>query len=159
LVSPWSAGHTFVGPRQQPIARLYAAKREIANCYRLGHVIFARCAVLDEKRETQQTEFRRGCVLKAVASGPPATQDFMQFFQRATRPLLRLLTRVASPQDADRSRRGTVTLTAERLEERRLLTLLGAQLFPSDNAWNQNIAAAPVAANSAAIISHIGNSI
>ena len=50
-------------------------------------------------------------------------------------------------------------LAAECLEERRLLTLLGAQLFPSDNAWNQNIAAAPVAANSAAIISHIGNSV
>jgi hypothetical protein len=39
------------------------------------------------------------------------------------------------------------------------LTLLGAQLFPADNPWNQNIAGAPVAANSAAIISHIGSSI
>src|SRR6478672_8020529 len=41
------------------------------------------------------------------------------------------------------------------LEGRELLTLLGQQLFPSDNAWNQNIAAAPVASNSAAIINNI----
>ncbi|MGO9601765.1 MAG: IPT/TIG domain-containing protein, partial [Isosphaeraceae bacterium] len=43
------------------------------------------------------------------------------------------------------------------LETRQLLTLLGQQLFPSDNPWNQNISAAPVAANSTAIINHIGN--
>ncbi|HVU85852.1 MAG TPA: IPT/TIG domain-containing protein [Pirellulales bacterium] len=54
---------------------------------------------------------------------------------------------------------GRRTLTVENLEDRRLLTLLGSQLFPADNAWNQNIAGAPVAANSAAIISHIGSSI
>ena len=41
------------------------------------------------------------------------------------------------------------------LEPRELLTLLGQQLFPSDNPWNQNIASAPVASNSAAIISNI----
>ena len=41
------------------------------------------------------------------------------------------------------------------LEDRRLLTLLGQQLFPSDNPWNQKIADAPVAANSAAIINNI----
>jgi hypothetical protein len=41
------------------------------------------------------------------------------------------------------------------LEPRELLTLLGQQLFPSDNPWNQNIAAAPVAANSSAIINNI----
>jgi hypothetical protein len=39
-----------------------------------------------------------------------------------------------------------------------LASLLGQQLFPSDYPWNQNIAIAPVAANSAAIIAHIGNS-
>src|SRR5579864_2160093 len=43
----------------------------------------------------------------------------------------------------------------EALEERRLLTLLGQQLFPSDYPWNQNIASAPVAANSTAIINNI----
>jgi hypothetical protein len=50
-------------------------------------------------------------------------------------------------------------LAVEGLEERLVLSLLGAQLFPSDNPWNQNIAAAPVAANSAAIIANIGSSI
>ncbi|HTQ37571.1 MAG TPA: IPT/TIG domain-containing protein, partial [Pirellulales bacterium] len=47
----------------------------------------------------------------------------------------------------------------EELESRRLLTLLGQQLFPADNPWNQNISNAPVVANSAAIISHIGTSV
>jgi autotransporter-associated beta strand protein len=36
-----------------------------------------------------------------------------------------------------------------------MLTLLGQQLFPSNYPWNQNIANAPVAANSAAIIANI----
>jgi hypothetical protein len=39
-----------------------------------------------------------------------------------------------------------------------MLTLLGQQLFPLNNAWNQNISNAPVAGNSAAIIAHIGSS-
>ena len=46
----------------------------------------------------------------------------------------------------------------EELEIRLVPTLLGQQIFPSDNPWNQNIANAPVAANSAAIISHDGGS-
>jgi hypothetical protein len=37
-------------------------------------------------------------------------------------------------------------------------TLVGQQLFPLDNPWNQNISNAPVAANSAAIIANIGAS-
>ncbi len=45
----------------------------------------------------------------------------------------------------------------ESLETRDLLTLLGQQLFPSDNPWNQNIAGAPVASNSAAILNNIVN--
>jgi hypothetical protein len=36
--------------------------------------------------------------------------------------------------------------------------LLGQQLFPTNNPWNQNISAAPVASNSAAIIASIGAS-
>src|SRR5204862_368455 len=44
----------------------------------------------------------------------------------------------------------------EELEERAVPTLLGQQLFPSDYPWNQNIANAPVAANSAAVITRIG---
>jgi hypothetical protein len=47
----------------------------------------------------------------------------------------------------------------EELERRDVPSLLGQQLFPSDNPWNQNIANAPLAANSAAIINHIGGSI
>jgi hypothetical protein len=47
----------------------------------------------------------------------------------------------------------------EELERRDVPALLGQELFPADNPWNQNIANAPVAANSAAIISHIGSSI
>jgi autotransporter passenger strand-loop-strand repeat protein len=46
----------------------------------------------------------------------------------------------------------------EGLEERLVPTLMGQQLFPSDNPWNQNIANAPVAANSASIIANIGAS-
>jgi hypothetical protein len=45
------------------------------------------------------------------------------------------------------------------LEDRVVPTLLGQQLFPTDYPWNQNISSAPVAANSAAIIAHIGGTI
>jgi hypothetical protein len=45
----------------------------------------------------------------------------------------------------------------EELEDRTVPTLLGQQLFPADNPWNQNIANAPVAANSAAIMNAIGS--
>jgi hypothetical protein len=53
----------------------------------------------------------------------------------------------------------TEPLQIEELEGRRMLTLLGQQVFPADNPWNQNISNVPVAANSAAIISQIGTSI
>jgi hypothetical protein len=53
------------------------------------------------------------------------------------------------------------SLAVEALEDRTVPTLLGQQLFPADNPWNQPIANAPVAANSAAVIgnttSHYGN--
>ena len=45
----------------------------------------------------------------------------------------------------------------EALEPRIVPTLLGQQIFPVDNPWNQNIANAPVATNSAAVISNIGS--
>jgi Bacterial Ig-like domain (group 3)/IPT/TIG domain len=51
------------------------------------------------------------------------------------------------------------TFKLETLEDRVVPTLLGQQLFPSDYPWNQDISAAPVVANSAAIIAHIGASI
>src|SRR4051794_12799125 len=44
---------------------------------------------------------------------------------------------------------------AEVLEDRRLLTLWGNRLFPSDNPWNQAVSDAPVASNSAAIINNV----
>jgi hypothetical protein len=46
-------------------------------------------------------------------------------------------------------------LRIEDLEERVVPTLLGNSLFPADNPWNQNIANAPVAANSVAIMNAI----
>jgi hypothetical protein len=51
--------------------------------------------------------------------------------------------------------RRRVRLHVELLETRTVPTLLGQQLFPGDNPWNQRIADAPVAANSAAIIDNI----
>ncbi|HYV38992.1 MAG TPA: PKD domain-containing protein [Gemmataceae bacterium] len=46
-------------------------------------------------------------------------------------------------------------LNLEYLEDRTVPTLLGQQLFPSDNPWNQQITNAPVASNSAAIMNNI----
>ncbi|HEV8062096.1 MAG TPA: IPT/TIG domain-containing protein, partial [Gemmataceae bacterium] len=46
-------------------------------------------------------------------------------------------------------------LQLEVLEDRLVPTLLGNALFPADNPWNQNIANAPVAANSAGIMNAI----
>jgi hypothetical protein len=46
-------------------------------------------------------------------------------------------------------------LSLEPLEDRSVPTLLGQQLFPTDNPWNQSITGAPVAANSAAVMSNI----
>jgi hypothetical protein len=47
-------------------------------------------------------------------------------------------------------------LLVESLEERALLSLQGNVLFPVDNPWNQVIADAPVAANSATLVASIG---
>ena len=51
--------------------------------------------------------------------------------------------------------RPATRLSFEHLEDRAVPTLLGQQLFPLDNPWNQQIANAPVAANSSAIINNI----
>ena len=48
-------------------------------------------------------------------------------------------------------------LRVEQLEDRALLSLLGQSLFPADNPWNQQHRSAPVASNSAAIMSSIVN--
>jgi hypothetical protein len=47
------------------------------------------------------------------------------------------------------------TLRLEEFEDRTLPSLLGNQVFPADNPWNQKITNAPVAANSAAVINNI----
>lgn len=61
--------------------------------------------------------------------------------------------------EANRRRFSRAAGQLEELETRDVPALLGQQLFPSDYPWNQNIADAPAAANSAAVISHIGASI
>src|SRR6516165_1309317 len=54
-----------------------------------------------------------------------------------------------------RASRHQAAPVSEMLEDRLLLSLLGQQLFPSDNPWNQQITNAPVASNSTAIINNI----
>src|SRR5438552_1762792 len=44
----------------------------------------------------------------------------------------------------------------EELERRDVPSLMGNQLFPADNPWNQKITDAPVAANSATLVNSIG---
>src|SRR5262249_756183 len=44
----------------------------------------------------------------------------------------------------------------EELERRDVPSLMGNQLFPPDNPWNQKTASAPVAANSATLVNSIG---
>lgn len=47
-------------------------------------------------------------------------------------------------------------LRLEELEGRIVPTLMGNSLFPADNPWNEKITNAPVAANSATLVSSIG---
>src|SRR5262249_39292331 len=54
------------------------------------------------------------------------------------------------------ARRRLASLRVEPLESRDVPSLLGNQLFPADNPWNQRIANAPVAANSATLVASIG---
>jgi hypothetical protein len=56
--------------------------------------------------------------------------------------------RTSSPRGA--------ALTLEILEDRLVPTLLGNNLFPADNPWNQKVTNAPVAANSASLVAAIG---
>jgi hypothetical protein len=58
-----------------------------------------------------------------------------------------------------KTKRLSLRLLVDALEERIVPTLLGQQLFPLDYPLNQNIASAPVASNSAAVIANIGASI
>jgi hypothetical protein len=52
-------------------------------------------------------------------------------------------------------RRRAFLAPVEELESRLVPSLLGQQLFPADNPWNERITNAPVAANSAAIMNNI----
>jgi hypothetical protein len=54
-----------------------------------------------------------------------------------------------------RPRRSRRIIHFDQLEHRSLLTLLGQQLFPSDNPWNQQITNAPIASNSNAILNNL----
>jgi outer membrane lipoprotein-sorting protein len=56
-----------------------------------------------------------------------------------------------------RKAKRTITLILEALEDRTVPTLVGNQLFPADNPWNQKITNAPVATNSTAIINNISS--
>lgn len=69
--------------------------------------------------------------------------------------LLSRLTRLRNREVLNRPSKSRTRLSLEELEERTVPTLLGQQLFPVDNPWNQMIANAPVASNSSAIINNI----
>jgi hypothetical protein len=60
--------------------------------------------------------------------------------------------RAKKQQPARKPRR---VLQVEVLEDRTVPALLGQQLFPVDNPWNQVVTSAPVASNSSAIINNI----
>ncbi len=62
--------------------------------------------------------------------------------------------RLARPRRPEKAIRRT-NLHLEPLEPREVPALLGNQLFPSDNAWNQPVSAAPVAANSASVLNNL----
>ena len=76
---------------------------------------------------------------------------------RLSRILDELTSRKTGHASADRAQRPGRPI--EQLERRDVPSLAGQQLFPTNYPINQNIASAPVDANSAAIIAHIGGSI
>ena len=77
----------------------------------------------------------------------------MLSFRRGTdRACTRMFSRSSRPTARTKHSR---FLRVEPLEQRIVMSLLGQQLFPSNNPWNQNISSAPVASNSAAIMNNI----
>src|SRR5262249_40038046 len=114
--------------------------------------------------------FRRPATCRSAASNHHRTMPATPLIRRATlgrrdrRPLTRVDRfhhqgkKIMSRLSRRFRRANPVALRLEALEERVVPTLLGQQLFPADNPWNQNISSAPLAANSAAIIAHIGAS-
>jgi len=65
--------------------------------------------------------------------------------------------RAGSRKNSRKQSRATTRLHCEQLEDRLAPTIAGNQVFPLDNPWNQKITNAPVAANSATLISSIGS--
>lgn len=63
--------------------------------------------------------------------------------------------RPLTPRPASRKPTRRALLRLEALEDRTVPTLLGNQLFPADNPWNERVTNAPVATNSSAIINNI----
>jgi hypothetical protein len=66
-----------------------------------------------------------------------------------------LISRTYSRMNQRCSRHVRALFQIEDLEARVVMSLLGQQLFPSNSPWNQQIASAPVASNSTAIINNI----
>src|SRR5258707_551324 len=89
---------------------------------------------------------QHGPVAQHLTESPLSRDDLMNAPVRS-----RPRTRKRSPRRQWRPGR----IAIEGLEDRVVPTLLGQQLFPSNNPWNQPIASAPVASNSAAIMSNI----
>lgn len=63
----------------------------------------------------------------------------------------------ANTEGSRRPTRHSCKPSVEVLEDRTVPTLLGKQLFPLNNAWNQKITSAPVAANSVAVMNHLAS--
>src|SRR5436190_11537228 len=74
---------------------------------------------------------------------------------QTTKWFTRILRAAQTPSAKAKTRR-PARLQLEDLEERMVPTLLGNNLFPADNPWNQKVTNAPVAANSAALVSSVG---
>src|SRR5262245_51153458 len=80
----------------------------------------------------------------------------MSILTRAGSRLVRLAKFFKQTSTPRPTRRGRFRPLVEALEVREVLSFYGNNLFPTDNPWNQNIAVAPVATNSATLINSIG---
>ncbi|MFO0863741.1 MAG: IPT/TIG domain-containing protein [Gemmataceae bacterium] len=69
--------------------------------------------------------------------------------------MLRLLQSWIGREDRKKPKPTRCRPLFETLEDRTAPAILGQQLFPTDNPWNQNIANAPVASNSSAILNNL----
>src|SRR5438552_3373590 len=98
----------------------------------------------------------------SILAGTVRAKTVPAFTYSKASNMFRLSGRAAVSGKASRQKRRRVQkvpLVAEELEARVVPTLMGQPLFPADYPWNQDISNAPVAANSAAVIAHIGSAI